>query len=369
VTGRREWLRLVFIGLVTVIVIAGSTELIARRMFNKTETSVEDCVQLYGKGIPNAVCWDKNWDTPLTEYRFNSCGHRTSMDCGTRVPGVYRIVMIGSSVALGEWVPEEKSLASLVPTAISQRTGRKVELYNEGMMALHPQVATVRFNWAIAAKPDMVLWVLLPYDIQAILLDLSDPIAPHPSPAPRRLSLAVRGWHLLKTLASPKAAFLESATGAMMQHFLFQSQNQYVEAYLRKDNVDPGFLKAELDDRWRERLKRFNECLSGIEVQAKVAGVPLAVVLIPNRAQAALLSMKDVPVGVAPRKLGDEVGAAVKRHGATYVDILPDFRNVSNPEQYYYPVDGHPNIAGHALIADLIADCLVSHFPPLERGR
>jgi hypothetical protein len=45
----------------------------------------------------------------------------------------------------------------------------------------------------------------------------------------------------------------------------------------------------------------------------------------------------------------------IERHSGTYIDILPDFRPIPNPEKYYFPVDGHPDADGHAFLSKLVA--------------
>jgi hypothetical protein len=111
-------------------------------------------------------------------------------------------------------------------------------------------------------------------------------------------------------------------------------------------------------------LHEFDYYVGEIEARARAAGVPLVVVLVPDRAQAAMISMGEWPAGYDPYKLGEEVRTIVVSHGGTYIDILPDFRNIPNPEQYYLPVDGHPNAEGHAIIAGLLARELTSGAIP-----
>jgi lysophospholipase L1-like esterase len=50
-------------------------------------------------------------------------------------------------------------------------------------------------------------------------------------------------------------------------------------------------------------------------------------------------------------------------HGALYVDILADFRALPGPEHGYYPLDGHPNAQGQAVLARLIAQRLGGAIP------
>ena len=73
--------------------------------------------------------------------------------------------MMGSSVAIGERVPINSTLATLLPQLLIERTGRTIELYNEGMAYGFPRTAAMRFHEVLAQKPDMVLWVLTPADI------------------------------------------------------------------------------------------------------------------------------------------------------------------------------------------------------------
>jgi len=107
--------------------------------------------------------------------------------------------------------------------------------------------------------------------------------------------------------------------------------------------------------------------VASIENQAKAAGVPLVTVLVPDRAQAAMISMGEWPEGFDPYKLNNQVRSIVVSHGGIYVDIFAGFRTVPNPEQGYFLIDGHPNAQGHLLVSELLAQQLMSGvIPPLK---
>ena len=146
------------------------------------------------------------------------------------------------------------------------------------------------------------------------------------------------------------------------------------------DDAQAGFLRASLDSKWQYRLEKFNSYVAEIEERARIAGVPLVAALVPNRAQAAMISMGEWPVGFDPYRLNHELRSIITSHGGTYLDILPDFRTIPNPERYYYPVDGHPDSGGHAIIAGFLAKKLSGGAVPelraavqpqaaLEKGR
>ena len=130
------------------------------------------------------------------------------------------------------------------------------------------------------------------------------------------------------------------------------------------DGDDAGFLRAEPSPEWQARMQHFDAYFKDIEAQAKAARVPLVVVLVPNRAQAAMISMNEWPAGYDPYALDRKVSEIVTGRGAYYLDILPDFRNIPNPEQDYYPIDGHPSADGNALITRLLARKFASGAVP-----
>jgi len=92
--------------------------------------------------------------------------------------------------------------------------------------------------------------------------------------------------------------------------------------------------------------------------------VPLVVVLVPNRPQAAMISMGEWPAGYDPYKLDDELRSIVTSHGGTYIDILPEYRNMPNPEQHYFPVEGHLDADGHGIVSEILARELTSGAIP-----
>ena len=224
----------------------------------------------------------------------------------------------------------------------------------------------MRFDEALRVKPDMILWVLAPSDIEQ---DLA--IVNHPQKADRSIPLMLRAWRRIKLVfgGTSSASAIEETfnltrTSFLLRHFLFESQSQFVKSYLMGGDDETGFLKVKSSAEWSERLRQFCSAAAENEARAKVAGVPLVAVLVPNRVQAAMISMGEWPAEYDPYKLDNQVRSIITSHGGTYIDILPDYRGILSPEQDYFPVDGHPDADGHALIARLLTKGLTSGAVP-----
>lgn len=372
---RRDWILLPLLSVLTVVVLAFSLNVLGARLFAK-DLAIGECIVIDPttgeRGIPNRVCTKKTPEGPPVEYRFNGCGHRALMDCGPKTSDAYRIVMTGSSYAFGWAVPIQETFAALLPSELMQRTGHRVEFYNASMIGEGgvPRNVAIRFNEVLAAQPDAILWIVDPWGVDKA--DRSPRAWEEPRPASlikQMLKQALVGKlspdAIPAILASIQNQWATWNPGVILiKHYLFQSQSEYLKQYLVSKSQS-GFLRAEPDSYWRYRLEKFSDYAAAIEEQAKAARVSLFVALVPNRAQAAMISVGEWPAGYNPYKLGEELRAIVIRNGGTYIDILPDFRAIPNPEQYYYPIDDHPNAAGNAILAGMLAREITNGaFPP-----
>jgi hypothetical protein len=356
---RGDWVLLPLLGLLTMALVAVSAELFARRTFTESATGLESCLVVNDlttgvRGIPNSVCREKYLESPMVEFRLDGAGYRSGMVLGPKQPETFRIVLIGSSTAMGERVPFESTMAALLPAKLSHQTGRKVELYNEGMADGFPRNASLRFHDALEANPDLILWVLTPIDIERAGFTYAKNAFNKPPPS--------NG--LMNSVKNATLDFIRKQGGTIvigqaLRHWLYelQSQRQYIQSYLlnRPDDSEAGFLKAQLSPKWTDHVMEFDAYAADIAARARAAGVPLVATFAPNRAQAAMISLGEWPQGFDPYRLDHELQSIISAHGGIYIDILPAFRSVPGPEHLYYPLDGHPKAEGQALLADLLA--------------
>jgi len=162
-----------------------------------------------------------------------------------------------------------------------------------------------------------------------------------------------------------KSRWEETRTSIVLKHLLIasESQDEYIKSYLRNGH-DGDFLKTKPDAKWQVELQYFDAELAEITRLAKNAGVNLVAVFVPNRPQAAMISKGDWPAGYDPFKLEDEVRDSVLRDGGHFIDILPYYRGIPSPERDYFPVDGHPDADGQAIILRFLAKELTSGTLP-----
>ena len=334
-------------------------------------------------GIPNCVYWAKGYEGELAEVRFNGSGYRADMEFGPKQPGTYRIVLVGSSFAMGLGAESGKTASGSLPAELSGRARRRVELYNEAIEGWGgtPRNIASRFNKVLSAQPDMVLWILTAWDIRnASGMWPSDEILPNesrqfpekgsPTDGAQSASSGLARLHSKaeavanSTRDAARELWRNSRSYLMLTHFWYELESQSM--YLKSANLwqnDAQYLGAVPSEKRLHHLQEFDGYAAKIAAQAKAANVSLVTVFLPNRQHAAVLSMGEWPSNIDPFSLDNELRSIIVGHGGTYLDILPAYRKIPNAEMGY-SVDGHPNPEGNATIAGLLAKALTSGAVP-----
>lgn len=372
---RRDWILMPGLCLLTICIVAASTELIARQIL-PAKGGMKECLvwedRVTGvRGIPNCVCREKIPEGQAVEYRFNSCGHYTALECGAKSPGVYRIVMTGASFPTGLGVPRERTFAALLPEELSRRTGRKVELYNESLPRKSAHAVDLQFADLLAAKPDLILWVLNYSDVQiASLVAPSDYVAEHASGAAGKQTssnlrrLREKAEAALSGFAhAVNDSWRETRTYVMLMDLMAATESQ--KNFLKRNRTSESqYLDAQPSQARLDHLKEFDVYAADIEKRAQAAGVTLVAVFVPTRLLAAMISEGEWPPDIDPFSLDKQLKAIIVKHGGTYVDILPDFRDIPDAAQGFFAADVHFNPQGHLTIAGILARELTSGAVP-----
>lgn len=359
---RRNWIILPILSLLTIGVLAGSLEFIARRVLYRFGSS-RPCLVLNKStgihGVPNSVCWEKTSEGPLVEYRFNACGHRSTVPCGPKPTGALRIVLIGSSFVMGYGVPYEQTFALRLQEDLRALTGRRLEVDNHGLEWGAPHNVDSRFGEALAAEPDLILWAVTPFDVKSVFTSLTNPAG---FDEPRSLSRRGPATHfqgsigktMLDGLTRAPEHVTRSSSAMLLRHLLYESQSQYMRSCLM--NTDNwGFLLKPEPPRWTERWQAFAAYIADMADRARGVGVPFVVTALPERAEALLISSGTSPPNLDPFAFGGKLRSLVENHSGVYLDLLSGFRHVPGAERLYYPVDDHLDGQGHAVVAGLLA--------------
>jgi hypothetical protein len=317
-----------------------------------SEWLIGTCVHMTATGpraVPNSVCHEGNLYNQLVEYRFNSCGDRTSLDCGKKPDGAYRIVLLGASNAMGLSVLESDSLSERLSADLSRSTHRRLEVYNAAMLgtAGAPGLLAKRMPQLMALRPDLILWVIGSWDL--------NPDKPDDAPAPPPGG-QLRLRDVRRLLNQPKIT-------AFLKGYLYRSQSLYMAAYLRRV---PGIahLSATANIEEAERMRELPLDVTTIVDRAKLAGVPVVAVFLPNRGESGLLSISPRPAGIDPDRLNNDLRTILSSNGATYVDVVPELQKAPNLDGLYDPFGSHLNAEGHGILAQILSNALTGGAVP-----
>jgi hypothetical protein len=352
---RRDFLIIPLLALLTLVVLAGLGEFAARQLFVESGSETCSAVGPGNVGVmrPNCTSWRKAAEGPETVNTYNNCGYRTPEPCGTRAPGSLRVVLMGASTAQGMKVPYPDTFAARLSQALSRACHRPVEFQNMGVPGAGLLDIYHRLGEALALRPDMIMVVITPYEMKAAIdpgeLAHRDtpPVTAAAEPPPPPKSFVAR----LSDLA------FNSRLLVVAQHFLFQDRATFVRLFMLHGD-DAGYLRVPFTASWEQRLRDFDTLLAAMAARSKAAGVPMMLVLGPQRIQAALLDRAVSPPDVDPFEIGHRLAAIAARHGVAFQDTLTGFADVHDPDAMFYAVDGHMDAAGHAVFARSVLDRL-----------
>ncbi|MDD4914740.1 MAG: SGNH/GDSL hydrolase family protein [Methylococcales bacterium] len=358
---RHDYFILPLISLVTVLVMLGGAEIVARQWFvvsNEGSCGVPDALHGY-RFAANCICYSKAAEGPNVQYKFNECGYRSDESCAAKPAGAIRVALMGASTAEGFKASYQKAFATLAAGALAAQCHKPVEFQNMGVAGYKPIDQYWKVDEALAMKPDMVMLVVTPYE----LVSITDPNVLANRRDPEALiqkNARTATTHAPVTLVSMlDAALADSRVVLAAQHLLYQSREKYVSLFLMHgDKAD--YLRTPLTAAWEKRLEVLDLLLGEMADKIHAAGLPFALVVGPQRIQVSLLSPEARPPGIDPFMIGRRLAEIAARHGIIFYDSLDAFKSVPEPEQLFYPVDGHMTEAGHALFASAIEQELLT---------
>jgi hypothetical protein len=363
---RRDYFILPLLSLLTVFLMFVISEATTRALWYAHEENAcvisDDPVDGY-RIRPNCTARTKGAESPWVTYRFNECGYRSNTSCGPVPPGTLRIAILGASVSQGLNMPYEDTYFARSAEQLSQLCGRPIDVQNLGKPRASPIYAYRRVQDALTLKPDVVLFLLAPFDLEQQI----DPkaLAERDDPAHRVVTTDV--YEPLSLMRRIQLLITDSRTALVAEHFLLRNRDTYLRLYLHYgDKAD--FLRQPFTPLWQRRFADMDLIIGGMADKFHTAGVPFIVIPVPSRAEAALLSSPAVPAGVDPFAYGHELEKIADAHGASYVDLMAPFSKIPDANSLFFIVDGHLADLGQKVVATSLTRKLVDGTIPAFAG-
>jgi hypothetical protein len=324
-------------------------------------------------------------DSPNSQFEFevrertNSLGLR-DRELGPKPDGDLRILALGDSYGFGHGVELEETYAKRLEDQLRGSLDRPVEVVNAGVPAWS-LLQELRFleHEGLGLQPDMVL---LGFYVGNDLVDSYELFD-----ASGRPTLGVEDGNLVSRKAGDEGGRLREAT-ALLRHWLASRSHLYtllrnrgseilMRLGLRHVEVPCEFFRRGWTPKMEAEWSLTRKLLVELRDVTRRRGLPLVVVLIPTLYQVHDaqwqeylkifdLDGKDFDVEQPQRLLR----AFCDEEGIDCVDVLPRLREGEAREPLYFRVDSHLNAAGHALVAQALAEHLLDsgiarlHRPP-----
>lgn len=364
---RRDLILLPLISLLTIAFLVGAAELGSRWAW--PEDKADSCLAKHGelgyRARPNCVSHTKAAEGPWVENHYNDCGLLSAKSCHAPVGNALRIAAVGSSIGYTYLVPWKDSWQGSIAESLGKACGRPIDfqnfagLYNMNEAAMRaPEAAAVHPAAAVMFIDATDLFQSPPLDFDLNVAAHKDVITPPPGHLP--------GWAGVKDNLQFKRLKADSRAALVASHFLFKNERSYLDLYLKNgDKAD--FLRPPLSAAWRARLAVLDKDLGYLADQLRTQNAPLLVVFAPQQAQAEIASGLAAP-GTDPYALDRAVQAIAEKHGARFVDATALFKGAKSVASYYYPVDGHFDAKGNALLAEAVRQGLVGGATPILAG-
>lgn len=347
---RRDLLVIPLLVVVTLACLLGAGEMLARYFY--PAEPIDACQvpdEIMGTRFKaDCTSTTKAPEGPWVTNHYNDCGSRSLTSCGPKPQGTLRVVAFGSSLTQGYLIPYEQSYPARVGTALASSCHRPVDVQDVASIGYNWDLQELNFARAAKLDPDVLITSIVPFDLERDPESFKPQSAPPPAAPPP--PLINRIYVSLKEQV--KSAYVA-------QYFYFKDAKAFTDLYLHYGEK-ANFLRTPFTPFWQSRLDTYEKLLAQMADQARAAHVPLVLVYVPQRAQAAMISGTPAPAGVDPWAFSRAIGDIAKRHGIVYVNTSDDFSLLKNAADLYYPVDGHPSGAGHAVIADAVVSRLVS---------
>jgi lysophospholipase L1-like esterase len=254
--------------------------------------------------------------------RTNNWGLRGANISETASPGARRVVLLGSSIALGWGVQEDDTLSALLQKKFVA-SGQDVEVLNAGIGNYNAERAIERFLTRLTPlRPADILYLAFVRDGEPLDDGSGNWLLRHSQ-------LAVTLW------IAGNRIFGATGLSNLVAH--------YQQVYAPQSS-GLAVMKAEF---------------AKLADYAKANHVHVTMAMVPD-----IHSLTNYPLGFVHSIFKD----IARDSGFSYIDLLPALSGLQPQEIYAMPGDPHPNARGHALMADAIFPVLAEPMTAAGTG-
>jgi hypothetical protein len=353
------WLPLVALGTMSAILLGG--ELASRALWYQrgSETCAVQRTNKAPSFKPHCIQTQKWFETGTIEEQFNDCGYRTAESCGPKLSRQVRGVVLGTSIAMGYMVEYEASFAALVTDNIRRACDIPFDLQNLSMVdtdRLMPQLSD-RLGDVDKLDPDFAVFTVSTYDFTHKL----DPVTPTSSDEVSISFNRVKKW-------IDNYVRYRSHLFAILRRLAFINSDFYMKSKLSNKD-DYGFMDEPLAPIWSDRFSALDRLVGLVAGKARSLHIPLFVMFIPTDPEIRLGA--DQTLVKNPQILEQAFAELAKKYDVILVPAAAALRLHSTVPDLYFPIDGHPAAAAHAIIADVLTDEILrtKTIPALESCR
>jgi hypothetical protein len=345
---RRDYIVLPLLSLITIGFLVTACEVGARIIRPRVEE--DSCLVRSSIGVrfrPNCTSPLKAAEGPWTTDHYNECGYRTMAHCGPKPAGTVRIVLLGSSMTHGSYVPYDETFAARMGDALARDLKRPAEIENLGVFRFDPLDCYRRLGEAMKLDPDAVVFPVAPTDLQdrinpKLFAQRDDPGVAYIRPPSSNNMTALQ--HLSFRLRNDYTSVL------LAQYFLFRNTDTFIQHFLAYGEVT-DYLRQPFTPAWEARFADLQTLVDEMAERLRARGIPLVLVALPSRVEAALLQPQRRQPRVDAFAFGNRLQRIAGQSGASYVDLVHPFSKLPRPESLYFVVNSHLTAEGHAAVA------------------
>lgn len=276
------------------------------------------------------------------DYRHNGFGFRDVEHPLDKSDGTFRILGLGDSFTYGVGVALEETYLHRLEARLNAREGShpRVEIVKAGMPRYFPEAERLLLEkYGMMFSPDLVVVGLLPNDVIDTFLGVD--------------ALTVESGHLVTregktTLGSLGVSVspYSRLAGVVLKTYVEWRTPHTRRPDSRRHRWNEVFVSGGYHENEWIRVEQELEKMARI---AGSRGARLTVMTIPQRG----------PWTEASRYPAARISLWARKHGVSFVDVLPAMERIPDRPRLYYPKDGHCTPAGHAVIADVLYQHLI----------